>query len=103
MRRTPLAQGWAIIARMRAWPRSLSGHSGTGTLGSIATSGWVMKKTGGTEFLAPLAPAHYHTCLRPFGDRVDAWKVGVVFHLRHGPCRNYGLGVLCGLGSVRSA
>src|SRR5580704_15808873 len=47
--------GWAIIARMRAWPRSLSGHSGTGTLGSIAISGWVMKKTVGTEFL-PLPP-----------------------------------------------
>jgi hypothetical protein len=46
---TPLAQGQAAIACMRARPRSFSGQSGTGTLGSIATSGWVMKKTVGTE------------------------------------------------------
>ena len=45
--RTPLAQGWAAIARMRARPRSLSGQSGTGMPGSIATSGWVIKNTVG--------------------------------------------------------
>jgi hypothetical protein len=47
IRRTPLAQGWAAIARMRACPRSLSGQSGTGMPGSIASSGWVMKNTVG--------------------------------------------------------
>jgi hypothetical protein len=41
---------------MRARPRSLSGQSGTGTPGLIATSGWVMKKTVGIEPLA-LAPS----------------------------------------------
>jgi hypothetical protein len=40
-------QGWAAIARMRACPRSLSGQSGTGMPGSIASSGWVMKNTVG--------------------------------------------------------
>jgi hypothetical protein len=35
---------------MRARPRSLSGQSVTGTLASIATSGWVMKKIVGTAF-----------------------------------------------------
>jgi hypothetical protein len=33
----------------------------------------------------PFAPEHYHTCLQPFGDPVDVWKAGGVFHLRHGP------------------
>lgn len=47
IRRTPLAQGEAAIACMRARPRGLSGQSGTGMLGSIATSGWVMKNTAG--------------------------------------------------------
>jgi integrase/recombinase XerD len=51
MRRTPLIQGCAPIARMRARPRSLSGQSGTRTLGSIATSGRVIKKTVGTSDL----------------------------------------------------
>jgi hypothetical protein len=35
----------AAIACMRARPRALSGQLGTGMLGSIATSGWVMKNT----------------------------------------------------------
>jgi hypothetical protein len=47
--RTPLAQGEAAVACMRARPRALSGQSGTGTLGSIATSGWVMKNTTGID------------------------------------------------------
>ena len=41
----PEIQGCASMARMRATPRGLSGQSGTGTAGSISTSGWVMKKT----------------------------------------------------------
>ena len=36
---TRLTQGRDAIARMRARPRSLSGQSGTGTCGSITTSG----------------------------------------------------------------
>jgi hypothetical protein len=47
MLHTSLTQDPATIARIRARPRSLSGQSGTGTLGLIMTSGWVMKKTVG--------------------------------------------------------
>jgi hypothetical protein len=50
MHRSSLAQGGALIERIRSLPRSLSGQSGTETLGSITTSGCVMKKTVGTEF-----------------------------------------------------
>ena len=47
MPRTSLTQEAATIAHIRARPRSLSGQSGTGTLGLITTSGWVIKKTTG--------------------------------------------------------
>jgi len=38
--RTPLTEGEAAIASLRARPRGLSGQSATGIRGSIATSGW---------------------------------------------------------------
>ena len=41
---------------MRARPRGLSRHSGTGTAGSISTSGWVMKKTEGKGFVHTSVP-----------------------------------------------
>jgi hypothetical protein len=47
--RTPLTQGEVAIACPRARPRTLSGQSGTGMLGSIATSGWAMKNTAGID------------------------------------------------------
>jgi hypothetical protein len=47
--RTPLTQGEVAIACLRARLRTLSGQSGTGMLGSIATSGWVMKNTAGID------------------------------------------------------
>jgi hypothetical protein len=47
--RTSLTQEAITIARIRARPRSLSRQSATGTLGSITTSGWVMKNTAGID------------------------------------------------------
>src|ERR1700721_2815044 len=45
MARIRRTQGRASAARMRSRPRADSGQCGTGTAGSIATSGWVAKYT----------------------------------------------------------
>src|SRR5580704_2386304 len=84
---------------MRTWPRSLSGHSGTGTRGLIATSGWVMKKTVGTEFLPPSRPniithasgrsATALTCGRREASFISATDPGTC-----AASRNYGQGCL---------
>jgi hypothetical protein len=51
--RTLLIQGRQSMARMRARPRELSGQCGTGTLASMATSGWVIKKAVGIKVSLP--------------------------------------------------
>ena len=56
---TFLAHGEPAVARIRSRPQPSSGQSGMATAGSIATSGWVMKKTVGTEALPRAISSRY--------------------------------------------
>jgi hypothetical protein len=69
MLHTFLTQDAATIARIRARPRSLSGQSGTGTLGLIMTSGWVMKKTVGMELSGRTEQFNRNFSSAPGGDK----------------------------------